>query len=57
VKAQARLQSEAVVRGEIELPDGPCVAYRPVHPEDVHALQRFHRRLSPHSVYLRFGGP
>lgn len=42
--------------GVVELLDGTRVPYRPIRPEDVTALQRFHRRLSEHSVYLRFFG-
>lgn len=42
--------------GTIGLLDGARLAYRPIRPEDAHTLQRFHRRLSPHSVYLRFFG-
>lgn len=42
--------------GVIELPDGDLVAYRPIQPEDAPALQHFHRRLSPYSIYLRFFG-
>ena len=34
--------------------DGLCVAVRPIRPDDAERLVDFHRRLSPHSVYLRF---
>lgn len=40
--------------GMIRLPEGTLVPYRPIGPRDVGALQRFHGRLSPHSVYLRY---
>ncbi len=42
--------------GVVELLDGTRIPYRPIRAEDVTALQRFHRRLSEHSVYLRFFG-
>lgn len=42
--------------GVIELLDGSRITYRPIRPEDAVALQRFHRRLSDHSVRLRFFG-
>jgi hypothetical protein len=42
--------------GVIELLDGDRITYQPVRPEDVRALQRCHRRLSEHSVFLRFFG-
>lgn len=42
--------------GVVELLDGTRTPYRPIRPEDVAALQRFHRHLSEHSVYLRFFG-
>jgi GNAT superfamily N-acetyltransferase len=40
--------------GVLELPGGERVGYRAIRPEDAAALQRFHGRLSGHSVYLRF---
>ena len=49
-------QLEGMDRRVIELLDGNLVVYRPIQPEDAHALQQFHHRLSPHSVYLRFFG-
>lgn len=42
--------------GVVELLDGTRITYRLIRPEDVGALQRFHRRLSEHSIYLRFFG-
>lgn len=35
------------------LHDGTVVSFRPISPDDVGALKRFHRRLSRRSVYLR----
>src|SRR5215469_12353257 len=34
--------------------DGVCFRVRPIRPDDAGRLVDFHRRLSPHSVYLRF---
>ena len=42
--------------GVLGLLDGTRITYRPIKPEDVGALQRFHRRLSDRSVRLRFFG-
>jgi RimJ/RimL family protein N-acetyltransferase len=43
-------------KGIITLVDGAAVPFRPIRPEDAPALKRFHRRLSPHSIHLRFFG-
>jgi RimJ/RimL family protein N-acetyltransferase len=40
--------------GSVELLDGTSVAYHAIAPENASALQRFHRRLSQRSIYLRF---
>ena len=40
----------------LALLDGTHITYRPIQPEDAAALQRLHRRLSGHSIYLRFFG-
>lgn len=40
----------------ITLPDGTVVPARTIQPSDAAALQRFHRRLSQQSIYLRFFG-
>ena len=42
--------------GVLGLTDGTRITYRPILPQDALALQRFHRRLSDHSVRLRFFG-
>ena len=42
--------------GTAELPDGTSVSYRAIAPDNASALQRFHHRLSDHSIYLRFFG-
>lgn len=42
--------------GTVELPDGTSVSYRAIAPDNASALQRFHHRLSDHSIYLRFFG-
>ena len=38
---------EGMDHSVFELSDGRLFVYRPIQPEDAHALQRFHRRLSP----------
>jgi RimJ/RimL family protein N-acetyltransferase len=38
------------------LRDGTTIAMRTIEPDDAPALQRFHGRLSEHSIYLRFFG-
>jgi len=45
-------------RGEmpVTLPDGTEIIARPIRPDDLAALQRFHTRLSQQSIYLRFFG-
>jgi RimJ/RimL family protein N-acetyltransferase len=48
--------ADLVESGTITLPDRTVVAYRPIHPADAPALQRFHSRLSAQSIYLRFFG-
>lgn len=40
--------------GTIDLTDGTAVHFRPIHPTDAAALQRFHARLSKQSIYQRF---
>lgn len=40
----------------VTLFDGTVVLARPIRPEDMDALKRFHLRLSHQSVYLRFFG-
>ncbi|MBX6765437.1 MAG: GNAT family N-acetyltransferase [Rubrobacteraceae bacterium] len=42
--------------GYLALDDGTLVAFRPIRVGDVPALKRFHRRLSKHSIYLRYFG-
>ncbi|WP_147917318.1 GNAT family N-acetyltransferase [Ruania zhangjianzhongii] len=42
---------------DVVLRDGSTMRIRPIHPEDGDALQRFHARQSPESVYLRFFAP
>ncbi|WP_022916162.1 GNAT family N-acetyltransferase [Ruania albidiflava] len=42
---------------DVVLRDGSTMRIRPIHPEDAEALQRFHGRQSPESVYLRFFAP
>ncbi|HET8523375.1 MAG TPA: GNAT family N-acetyltransferase [Thermomicrobiales bacterium] len=44
-------------RGQITLPEGRVIVYRPIEPSDQEALQRFHRRLSDQTVFFRFFGP
>lgn len=41
-------------RGVLTLSEGVNVPYRPIRFEDSRALQRFHKRLSVRSVYLRY---
>ena len=41
----------------LTLPDGYDIPFRPIDPDDVPALHRFHSRLSEETVYLRFFGP
>jgi hypothetical protein len=41
----------------LTLPDGHDIPFRPIDPDDVPALHRFHSRLSGETVYLRFFGP
>jgi len=43
-------------KGVITLADGTVVPFRPIKSEDAPALKHFHRRLSSHSVHLRFFG-
>jgi GNAT superfamily N-acetyltransferase len=42
--------------GNVDLLDATRITYRPVRPQDAAALRRFHRRLSEHSIHLRFFG-
>ena len=42
--------------GIVDLLDATRITYRPIQPQDVAALKRFHRRLSEHSIHLRFFG-
>ncbi|HIZ37715.1 MAG TPA: GNAT family N-acetyltransferase [Candidatus Ruania gallistercoris] len=42
---------------DVVLRDGSTMRIRPIHPGDGDALQRFHSRQSPESVYLRFFAP
>jgi GNAT superfamily N-acetyltransferase len=42
--------------GTVELTDATSVPYRAIAPQNAAALQRFHHRLSKHSVYLRYFG-
>ena len=39
---------------ELAAPDGLRLRVRPIRPDDAARLVDFHRRLSPHSVYMRF---
>src|SRR5215203_1776616 len=41
----------------LTLPEGYDIPFRPIEPDDVPALHRFHSRLSGETVYLRFFGP
>ena len=42
---------------DVVLTDGGTVLVRPIRPDDRAALARFHDRLSPQSVYLRYFSP
>jgi acetyl coenzyme A synthetase (ADP forming)-like protein len=42
---------------DVVLSDGGTVLIRPIRPDDGEALARFHERLSPESVYLRYFSP
>lgn len=42
---------------DVVLRDGSVAQIRPIRPDDVVALQEFHRRQSPESIYLRFFAP
>ncbi len=42
---------------DVVLSDGGTVLIRPIRPDDQTALARFHERLSPESVYLRYFSP
>ena len=42
---------------DVVLRDGSVAQIRPIRPDDVAALQEFHRRQSPESIYLRFFAP
>src|SRR5581483_5168000 len=42
---------------DVVLSDGGTVLIRPIRPDDRAALARFHERLSPQSVYLRYFSP
>jgi len=42
---------------DVVLSDGGTVLIRPIRPDDREALARFHDRLSPESVYLRYFSP
>ncbi|HET9772049.1 MAG TPA: GNAT family N-acetyltransferase, partial [Acidimicrobiia bacterium] len=42
---------------DVVLSDGGTVLIRPIRPDDRAALARFHERLSPESVYLRYFSP
>ena len=42
---------------DVVLSDGGTVLIRPIRPDDNAALARFHERLSPESVYLRYFSP
>ncbi|MDI3340842.1 MAG: GNAT family N-acetyltransferase [Sphaerobacter sp.] len=48
--------AKALEQTTLTLPDGTRVVARPIQPHDMRALQRFHRRLSERSIYLRFFG-
>jgi hypothetical protein len=41
---------------DVVLADGGTVLVRPIRPADGPALLRFHERLSPESIYLRYLG-
>lgn len=51
----ANTTGEATIQ-PIVLPDGLVIPVRPIEPSDAPALQRFHRRLSQESIYLRHFG-
>jgi GNAT superfamily N-acetyltransferase len=40
--------------GELDLPGGLTIPFRPIEPGDAAALQRFHSQLSERSIYQRF---
>ena len=42
---------------DVVLSDGGTAHVRPIGPDDADRLQRFHERLSPESIYLRFFAP
>lgn len=42
---------------DVVLRDGSVAQIRPIRPDDVAALQDFHRKQSPESIYLRFFAP
>lgn len=42
---------------DVVLRDGSVAQIRPIRPDDVPALQEFHRNQSPESIYLRFFAP
>ncbi|WP_163544258.1 GNAT family N-acetyltransferase [Occultella kanbiaonis] len=42
---------------DVVLRDGSTARIRPIRPDDADALQRFHARQSPESIYLRFFAP
>ncbi|HUZ02506.1 MAG TPA: GNAT family N-acetyltransferase [Thermomicrobiaceae bacterium] len=50
------MTAENVEHATLTLFDGTLVLVRPIRPSDLQALQRFHLRLSQHSIYLRFFG-
>jgi len=47
----------AMPAGPMQLSDGRRVWFRPIHPDDVHRLREFHRRLSMDTQRLRFFTP
>ena len=47
----------AQFEADVVLSDGGTVLIRPIRPNDQEALSRFHERLSPESVYLRYFSP
>lgn len=42
---------------DVVLSDGGTAHVRPIHPDDAERLRRFHARLSPESIYLRYFAP
>ena len=54
VQSRAHLAPGLPATRPLTVRDGTLVPTRPIRPEDGPALQRFHRRLSAQSVYLRF---